>query len=122
MLSRVPSEKVHFNKKLTTMEQDDNGVTIHCADGTSYKGDIVVGADGAYSGVRQAMYKTLAEEGKLPSSDAVELNRGFICMVGTTKPLDSMRYPGIDDTIANCNQIIGDGNKYCVRKKDVLLH
>jgi 2-polyprenyl-6-methoxyphenol hydroxylase-like FAD-dependent oxidoreductase len=98
------------------MEQHDNSAIIHCADGTSYKGDIVVGADGAYSGVRQAMYKSLAEEGKLPSSDAVQLNKGFICMVGTTRPLDPARYPGIDDTIANCNQIIGD-NKYCVRKK-----
>ncbi|KAF9142598.1 hypothetical protein BG015_000748 [Linnemannia schmuckeri] len=64
-------------------------------------------------GVRQAMYKTLAEEGKLPSSDAVELNKGFICMVDTTKPLDPARYPGTDDTIASCNQIIGDNNKYC---------
>ncbi|KAF8944549.1 hypothetical protein BGZ47_004105 [Haplosporangium gracile] len=76
-------------------------------------GDIVIGADGAYSGVRQAMYKTLAAEGKLPSSDAVALNKGFICMVGTTKSLDPARYPNIDNTIASCNQIIGDNNKYC---------
>ena len=96
------------------MEQDKEGVTIHCSDGTSYKGDILVGADGAYSGVRQALYKNLEQEGKLPSSDAVELNKGFVCMVGTTKALDPAKYPGVDGKRASCNQIIGKNTGYSV--------
>ncbi|KAF9087646.1 hypothetical protein BGX23_007966 [Mortierella sp. AD031] len=112
LLSKVPREKIHYNKKIISMEQDRKGVMIRCADGTTYHGDILVGADGAYSGVRQALYKRLGKDGKLPHSDGNELNKGFICMVGTTKPLDPVKYPGVDDEAANVNQIIGKNNNY----------
>ncbi|KAF9134468.1 hypothetical protein BGW39_006928 [Mortierella sp. 14UC] len=113
LLAQIPRDKIHVNKKLTTMERDKEGVTIHYADGASYRGDILIGADGAYSGVRQALYKIMFEKGTLPPSDGVELNRGFICMVGTTRPLDPVKYPGVDEEIANCNQIIGKSSNYC---------
>ncbi|KAK3840349.1 MAG: hypothetical protein JOS17DRAFT_769871 [Linnemannia elongata] len=113
LLSKVPLERIHFCKKVMSLEQNKEGVMIRCADGTTYHGDILVGADGAYSGVRQALYKRLAKAGTLAPSDANELNKGFICMVGTTEPLDPAKYPGVDDKVASCNQIIGNNNSYC---------
>ena len=98
-----------------SLEQNKEGVMIRCADGTTYHGDILVGADGAYSGVRQALYKRMDKAGTLPPSDLDELNKGFICMVGTTDPLDPVKYPGLDSEIANINQIIGKNNLYSVR-------
>jgi 2-polyprenyl-6-methoxyphenol hydroxylase-like FAD-dependent oxidoreductase len=115
LLSRVPAERIHFGKKVMSLEQNKEGVMIRCADGTTYHGDILVGADGAYSGVRQSLYKRLERHGKLPLSDASELNKGFICMVGTTDPLDPLKYPGLDSETANINQIIGKNNLYSVR-------
>ncbi|KAG0284673.1 hypothetical protein BGZ96_010973 [Linnemannia gamsii] len=112
LLSRVSPEKIHFSKKVMSLEQNKEGVMIRCADGTTYHGDILVGADGAYSGVRQSLYKRLEKHGKLPLSDASELNKGFICMVGTTEPLDPAKYPGLDSETANINQIIGKNNLY----------
>ncbi|KAG0204889.1 hypothetical protein BGX33_008243 [Mortierella sp. NVP41] len=112
LLSKVPREKIHFSKKVTSLEQNKEGVMIRCADGTTFHGDILVGADGAYSGVRQALFKRLAKDGTLPPSDADELRKGFICMVGTTGPLDPAKYPGVDDEIANINQIIGKKSLY----------
>lgn len=104
-----------------SLEQNKEGVMIRCADGTTYHGDILVGADGAHSGVRQALYKRLTKAGTLAPSDANELNKGFICMVGTTKPLDPAKYPGVDDKVARCNQIIGNNNNYCVSFLSVCL-
>ncbi|KAG0376744.1 hypothetical protein BGX24_007290 [Mortierella sp. AD032] len=112
ILSKVPREKIHLNKKVVSLKDDNDGITIRCTDGTTYQGDILVGADGAYSGVRQALYKRMDMTGTLPSSDTDELSKGFICMVSTTDPLNPSKYPGVADKSAHCNQIIGNGNNY----------
>ena len=79
---------------------------IRCADGTTYHRDILVGADGAYSGVRQEFYKRLAMARTLAPSDANDLNKIFICMVGTTETLDPAKYSGVDNKVTRCNQFI----------------
>ncbi|KAF9338646.1 hypothetical protein BGZ91_008315 [Linnemannia elongata] len=112
LLTNVPREKIHFSKKVMSMEQNKEGVMIRCSDGTTYHGDILVGADGAYSGVRQALYKRLEKAGTLPTSDLDELTKGYICMVGTTEPLDPEQYPGVNSEDANINQIISKDSLY----------
>lgn len=42
-------------KEVVAVEQDDDGATAHCADGTSYRGDLLVGADGLHSAVRRTV-------------------------------------------------------------------
>jgi len=74
LLAKVPKEKLAFKKKVLAIKQTDDGVTIHCSDKTSYEGHILVGADGAYSAVRQCLYKDLAQKNKLPASDATQMN------------------------------------------------
>ncbi|KAG0004562.1 hypothetical protein BGZ65_000127 [Modicella reniformis] len=107
MLERVPVEKVLVNKKVLSMEQNQLGVMIRCADGTQYHGDILVGADGAYSSVRQALYKKLDAKGSLPKSDTESLALGFITMVGVTHALDPEKYPCLKETVVNFSQVIG---------------
>ncbi|OAQ28367.1 FAD/NAD(P)-binding domain-containing protein [Linnemannia elongata AG-77] len=113
LLSKIPSEKIKFNKKIIRVEQDEKEVRITCSDGTSYNGDVLVGADGAYSSVRQELYKEMQEKNILPVVDTQEMDKGYICMVGTTTPLDPAEYPGVDDEVANINQIIGMNSNYC---------
>ena len=48
--------KVLFRKEVTNVVENDNGVEVFLSDGTSEKGDIVVGADGVHSTVREAMW------------------------------------------------------------------
>ncbi|KAF9428319.1 hypothetical protein BGZ94_002791 [Podila epigama] len=93
LYSQIPREKVHMNKKLTTFTQDEQGVTLTFTDGTTSHGDIVVGADGAYSQVRQSLYTQLTKQGQLPPSDLEELPCTSICLVGQTGPLDVTQYP-----------------------------
>jgi 2-polyprenyl-6-methoxyphenol hydroxylase-like FAD-dependent oxidoreductase len=49
----LPEANYHGAKELRRIEQDAHGVTAHFADGTSAQGDLLVGADGIRSTVRQ---------------------------------------------------------------------
>jgi 2-polyprenyl-6-methoxyphenol hydroxylase-like FAD-dependent oxidoreductase len=49
----VPAERYHRAKELQRIEQNDAGVTAHFADGTLARGDLLIGADGIRSNVRQ---------------------------------------------------------------------
>lgn len=51
-LERTP---VHFGKQCSGFEQDDTGVSVHFADGTSERGTLLVGADGLHSVVRRTL-------------------------------------------------------------------
>jgi salicylate hydroxylase len=43
---------VHLNKRAVGFTETDSGVELHFADGTSAKGDMVIGADGVKSAIR----------------------------------------------------------------------
>ena len=53
LLSVLPPEIVHLNKKLVGLDQKDGRVTLSFADGTTATADAVVGADGVHSLVRE---------------------------------------------------------------------
>ncbi|KAI9237903.1 MAG: hypothetical protein BYD32DRAFT_415218 [Podila humilis] len=112
LLAKVPKEKLAFKKKVLAIEQTDDGVTIHCSDKTSYEGHILVGADGAYSAVRQCLYKDLAQKNKLPASDATQMNVNFTTMVGTTDPLDPNIFPGLGGDSATQSFVYGKNSSY----------
>jgi 2-polyprenyl-6-methoxyphenol hydroxylase-like FAD-dependent oxidoreductase len=52
LASVVPPETVHLNKKLVALAQTGSQVTLAFADGTRESADLVVGADGVHSTVR----------------------------------------------------------------------
>ncbi|KAF9208690.1 hypothetical protein BGZ59_010490 [Podila verticillata] len=72
--SRIPRGKLLFGKKVLSIKQNAEGVIIRCSDNSSYQGDILVGADGAYSAVRQTLYKQLSRENKLPQCDEEQMS------------------------------------------------
>ncbi|KAI8350677.1 hypothetical protein B0O80DRAFT_457228 [Mortierella sp. GBAus27b] len=113
LLAQIDADKIHFGKKLVSVkEMAQGGIEIHCADNTSYKGDILVGADGAYSAVRQNMYDHLDKQGKLPLSDSKGLEMGYINIVGTTDPLDENKFEDLKDKFTHFHFIIGNGRPY----------
>ncbi|ORZ26666.1 hypothetical protein BCR41DRAFT_384252 [Lobosporangium transversale] len=107
MLRQIPTDKITFGKRVLRTEEIDNKVLIHCSDNSTYSGDILVGADGAYSSVRQSLYKHLLEQGILPKSDSENLSLGYNCMVGVTDPLDPEKYPQLKDDFAHFTAILG---------------
>ncbi|MGZ5152768.1 MAG: FAD binding domain-containing protein [Burkholderiales bacterium] len=49
----LPEENYHFNRALERVEQDERGVTAIFSDGTRTRGELLVGADGTRSTVRE---------------------------------------------------------------------
>ncbi|ORZ08744.1 hypothetical protein BCR41DRAFT_388476 [Lobosporangium transversale] len=95
LLKQIPSEKITMGKRVLKIEEKDDQVIIHCADNTSFEGDIVVGADGAYSSVRQSIYKRMENMGTLPKSDKDGHSIGSICTVGVAQLPDLEKYPSL---------------------------
>lgn len=70
-----------FVKRKSNQLNSDVSNTFPCIPANSeYFSDIIVGADGAYSAVRQNMYKDLKAKGKLSSSDDKPLSYNQHCL------------------------------------------
>ncbi|KAF9083821.1 hypothetical protein BGX23_011097 [Mortierella sp. AD031] len=112
LLRLAPSDKILFGKRVLTITEKDDRVTIQTADDFIYEGDILVGADGAYSAVRQRLYERLKKEGKLPESDQEEPPFTSTCLAGQSKPLDPAEFPEFKGT-SHINTL-GKGKSYSV--------
>ncbi|KAF9189623.1 hypothetical protein BGZ50_000651 [Haplosporangium sp. Z 11] len=112
LYSKVPEEKLYFGKKILSLQQDENGVTIRAADSTTYHGDILVGADGTYSGVRQSLYKEMQKKNALPTDDAKDISIGFSMLVGTTNPLDQDSHEHFKDQFSHYSFMVGKDCPY----------
>ncbi|KAK3831887.1 MAG: hypothetical protein J3R72DRAFT_495455 [Linnemannia gamsii] len=132
---RVPEDKVLMNKRVSEIKElpDGGGVEVVCQDDTIYIADIFVGADGAYSAIRQHMYRSMTKAGTLPASDAEDMAMPYVCMVGTTIPLaDTEKHPELKSDHSQIKHVIGDhgpyswtvipitGNRFCWSVMDVI--
>ncbi|KAF9379181.1 hypothetical protein CPB97_009128 [Podila verticillata] len=112
LLSKIPPSKLNMNKKIMSILQNDEGVMIRCSDNSHYHGDILIGADGAYSGVRQNLYKQLDDQDLLPVEDKEEMKMAYLCIVGMAGPLDPEKYPSLKDSSCHFATVLGDGKPY----------
>lgn len=80
---------------------------VRCSDNSTYLAEILVGADGAYSAVRQHLYKDLKVKKKLPASDDVSLPFSCVCLVGQTTELDPEEFPHMKEESSQMNTILG---------------
>ncbi|KAF9896992.1 hypothetical protein BX616_006373, partial [Lobosporangium transversale] len=107
LLSHVPCEKIMNGKRIVSVSQDDIGVSVHCSDGSIYHGDILVGADGAYSAVRQSLYKDLRAHGNLPKQDFSPIKLDQVVVVGITEPLNPQEYPLLKEDVCQFRIVLG---------------
>ncbi|KAF9090279.1 hypothetical protein BGX23_006119 [Mortierella sp. AD031] len=112
LMSKIPPEKIHMGKKVKSINQSEDGVGLRCTDKTEFYGDILVGADGAYSAVRQSLYFQLKQRGLLPETDMRSMSKGFVCIVGVTRPLDPDLFRGVDTHYSNGSIMISDNTPY----------
>ena len=112
----MPAEKISFNQQIVDIKQDEQGVTIVTSNKEVFQGDILVGADGVRSTVRQLLYNQMLDKGMaLPVSDTNgKLRVEYICIVGVTEPLDPEKFPELKDNRCHYVDIIGDNKTHCV--------
>ncbi|KAG0320052.1 hypothetical protein BGZ99_004703 [Dissophora globulifera] len=100
LLARVPKRYLHTGKQVVETTQNANGASCRCADGSTYYGDIIVGADGSRSVVREKMYTALKEKSRLPEPDLEPSCYEHGSIGGVTTPLDKSIYPTAHDASA----------------------
>lgn len=88
ILKLVPAHKIRFGKRVLNVTEKNEKVTVHLSTGETHEGDIVVGADGAYSAIRERMYEQLKGKGELPKEGMEDLLFSCYCLIGQTKVLD----------------------------------
>ncbi|KAG0238173.1 hypothetical protein BGW42_007164 [Actinomortierella wolfii] len=88
---QIPSDRIHLGKRILSTHQDEHGVRIRCEDGSEYQGDILVGADGAYSAVRRE----------------ITFN-----VLGQTRQLDQTEFPDIVKENCQFHTYLGNDNPY----------
>lgn len=75
--------KIHTSKRVCQIEHRNTEVVVQCEDGSSYTGDIVVGADGIHSTVRTFMHEHI--EKKSPGKadkDKKSISAEYNCIFG----------------------------------------
>ncbi|KAF9543223.1 hypothetical protein EC957_001098, partial [Mortierella hygrophila] len=87
LLKRILSCKIHMSKRVLYFGQNHEGVTVQFSGNTSMHSDILVGADGAHSAVRQHL-------DSLPKTDTGNEQKN-ISLLGTTEPLDPAKFPEV---------------------------
>jgi FAD dependent monooxygenase len=84
-------DKVLVNKRVTRIKHGLNSVSVICADGSEFVGDIVVGADGIHSRVRQEMQRLSDEETPgLMDRDKNCITAEYNCIFGTSSPTSAL--------------------------------
>ncbi|KAF9977692.1 hypothetical protein BGZ73_005202 [Actinomortierella ambigua] len=106
LLKHIPANKIHWGKKIVETVQDENGTAVTCEDGSTFKGDILIGADGAYSAVRRSMYKNMTAGGSPPpKEDTGALRLDTFSIVGVSKPMGD-KYPILNEPTTKMQVIL----------------
>ncbi|KAH7304768.1 FAD binding domain protein [Stachybotrys elegans] len=97
-------DRVLVNKRVASVDMTDHGVVVHTADGASYPGTFLLGADGVHSAVRSVMTSLAAdlEPGYFSGNEADEVACHYICDFGIAQNV-----PGW--TEGDTNMVQGDG-------------
>lgn len=75
--------KLLVNKTIISIDEDESGVKVTTKDESVYEGDVVIGADGVWSTVREHMWKQM-EKAEQPPAELQEDRSGMIESVSIT--------------------------------------
>ena len=117
MRRHFPNEHYHQGKNLTALQQDSEQVTATFADGTTATADLLVGADGANSTVRQLLlpsytpqyagyvaYRGLVDETDLDPETAALMTERFVFYQFPNSHILQYVIPGEDESLVPGNR------------------
>ncbi|OZJ02614.1 hypothetical protein BZG36_04287 [Bifiguratus adelaidae] len=90
--TQIDDRHIHCGKKVTNIVETTDKVTAVCDDGSEYTGDFLVGADGAWSHVRRAMYRNIEQEAPhlMTEGDKEGLQCRYHAVFGFSKPMPGL--------------------------------
>ncbi|CAH0051421.1 unnamed protein product [Clonostachys solani] len=105
--------KIILGKKLLTVEQVAAGIIATCEDGSSFNGDIIVGADGVRSKVRNEMWRYADEHdpGRFNNAEKLSIKSEYKCLFGISKGLKSLDPKDYHITYGIDNSFLTAGGK-----------
>ncbi|KAG0364390.1 hypothetical protein BGZ54_007583 [Gamsiella multidivaricata] len=118
LLSRIPKDRLKLGKRFVNLQHVHNSETgadqvkVRCSDGTYYHADILVGADGSSSAVRQSLFRQLKEEGTLPKVDQEEQQYRQVSLLGVTNPLSPKKHPDLGKSSSHFKVVLGKNSPY----------
>ncbi|KAL2817621.1 hypothetical protein BJX63DRAFT_429666 [Aspergillus granulosus] len=84
----LPSpDKLHVDTKVVQVEEMADSVRVHASSGVCYDGDIVVGADGVHSVVREEMWRL---SGTSSANEKKRMLVQYACVFGISSPLPKL--------------------------------
>ncbi|KAJ5170215.1 Monooxygenase FAD-binding [Penicillium coprophilum] len=91
-------EKILLRKRFVKAEHCAEGIIAHCSDGSSFKGDIIIGADGVHSSVRQDMWQHMKDDRleEILDTDETAMTAEYSCVYGVSKAV-----AGIEDGVTH---------------------
>ncbi|KAF9179046.1 hypothetical protein BGZ51_008159 [Haplosporangium sp. Z 767] len=107
LASRMRQDRIEWGRYVLEIVNGNAGVQCRCTNGYVVQGDIIVGADGAYSAVRQNLYRALKMKGNLPKTDMEDLKFTQNAITGITNPVDLTQYPDVGNEFGEANIVIG---------------
>ncbi|KAG0360139.1 hypothetical protein BGZ54_009685 [Gamsiella multidivaricata] len=112
LASQVPMHKIKFGKRVLDIRQNTGEVIVQCSDKSVYHADILVGADGAYSAVRQCLHNELGAKGLLPKHDMAPMGYQYDCLVGVTDPMNPHENSTLFDKFSEFQTILSKDSTY----------
>ncbi|GKT62530.1 FAD binding domain protein [Colletotrichum tofieldiae] len=103
-------DRIFVNKKVKRVESLEESALVYTADGSVFEGQVVVGADGVRSTIRQEMWRNADDNGDsaaIPARDRGTIPCEHACIFGTAKPTPGVAAGEVvgasgDGTVAGC--------------------
>ncbi|KAF9998986.1 hypothetical protein BGZ80_006678 [Entomortierella chlamydospora] len=111
LMEKIPPANLHRGKLVVKTLQNANGASCKCSDGSTYYGDIIIGADGAQSLTREKMFLPLIEKCEMFLEDLEPSQYQHVICAGITDPLDQNSYPAAHDSTTEIRVISNKENQ-----------
>ncbi|OAL56022.1 FAD-binding domain-containing protein [Pyrenochaeta sp. DS3sAY3a] len=105
--------KVLTRKRVCSVDHEANRVVVRTTDGSVFHGDILVGADGIHSAVRQEMWRIANEQrsGWIPSSEPTAMPCDYGCIFGISNPCPGIKAGDLNSVFRKKSSYLVIGGK-----------
>ncbi len=102
LASRLPEGVARFNKRAVAVEQEGAGVRVRFTDGSDYRGDLLIAADGIKSALRNHVLEGIGAAPAAPRFTGTCAYRG---MIDSLRLREAYRAAGVDEHLVDVPQM-----------------